>query len=235
VLKLIWEYPSYKAPVEEVAPGQTVAAKTRKALPRIDALAYIAGTDRRPLLVLRECKRCNGTDDALLSRGVVDNEKTFLLARWFHCVKLPVDVMEKDHPFHNLFADENPEHMFLCSADGSVRLSLESERSRVELWGAMTEILKATYATQPDTVVRKMEKTIDEFDRVDQKVTVIERRIDELLETEGTDAKKLKKVREDLAQAQAERDQLFRALDQATVELKLKKASDPAAPPAKGS
>jgi hypothetical protein len=225
VLKLAWEYPSYQEPKQE-GDGRTVAAKQRRALPREDALAYIAGNDPRPLLVLRECKVCNGTDDALLSRGVVDNEKTFLLARWFHCVKLPVDVMQKDHPFHNLFADQNPEHMFLCSADGSVRVPMESERSRVELWNAMATVLKATYAKEPEDTVKTMAKTIDAFDTVDQKADTIEQKIEQILETEGPDSKKLKKLRDELASVQKERDELFRTIDQATAELKLKKLAD---------
>jgi hypothetical protein len=215
----------YEAP-EIVADGPTFSAQQRKALPAAEALAYIAKTDRRPLLVLRECKVCNGTDDALLSRGNVDNEKTFLLSRWFHCVKLPVGVLEKDHPFHALFRDTDPEHMFLCAADGSERISLESERSRSELWGAMTKVLAATYAKEADPEVRKMEKAIDRFDVIDAAITGLEQRKDEILEEEGPDSRKLKKLEAELLEARKERDGLFRAIDQATVELKLKKTAD---------
>lgn len=234
MLKLGWEYPVYEPPKNDKE-GRTVAAVAQRALTREAALAYIAGKDPRPLLVLRECKVCNGTDDALLSRGNVDNEKTFLLSRWFHCVKLPVSVMEKNHPFHNLFADENPEHMFLSSADGVTRVPFESERSRVELWNAMTTVLKATYAKEPEGMVRKMERTIDSFDEVDRKIDDAERRIDQLLETEGPDSRKLKKVREDLDVLKKERAELFSAIDQATAELKLKSTSDKADPNPKKS
>ncbi|MCC7014503.1 MAG: hypothetical protein IT454_18225 [Planctomycetes bacterium] len=223
LLKLTWEYPVYTAPKEDRA-GQTVAAKQQKALPREQALAFIAGKDPRPLLVLRECKTCNGTDDALLSRGNVDNERTFLLSRWFHCVKLPVDVLQPEHPFHNLFDSKDPEHMFIGTADGALHLALESERSRVELWDTMMTVLKASYAAQAESLVRKMEKTIDEFDRVDDRLDALEQEVDKILETEGPDSRKLKKVKDELAAAQKQRDTLFRAIDQATAELKLKKA-----------
>lgn len=224
LLKLAWEYPVYSPPKEDHA-GRTVAVKQRVALPAADALAYIAGKDPRPLLVLRECKVCNGTDDALLSRGNVDNERTFLLSRWFHCVKLPVDVLQKDHPFHSLFADSNPEHMFMSAADGTARIALESERSRVELWESMVRVLKATYAKDPEDGVRKMERTIDNLDMVDQRITALEQKIEDELETDGPDSKKLKKVQAELAAAQRERAQLFGALDQASAELKLKPAA----------
>ncbi len=176
------------------------------------------------MLVLRECKTCNGTDDALLSRGKVDNERTFLLSRWFHCVKLPVDVLEKDHPFHNLFDDKDPEHMFLGTADGSVRKALESERSRVELWDTMTAVLRASYTKEPEPTVKKMQKLIDEFDRVDTQFLAAEKRIDDLLESEGPDSKKLKKAKDELEAARKQKDEVFRSLDQATAELKLRKA-----------
>jgi len=173
--------------------------------------------------VLRECKTCNGTDDALLSRGKVDNERTFLLSRWFHCVKLPVDVLEKDHPFHNLFDEKDPEHMFLGTADGSVRRALESERSRVELWDAMTAVLRGSYQKEPESTVKKMQKLIDEFDRADVQLLSLEQRIDTLLESEGPDSKKLKKAKEELESARKQREEVFRSLDQATAELKLRK------------
>jgi hypothetical protein len=236
LLKLTWDYPVYKEP-EQKSEG-TVAAKMRRALSREDALAYIAGKDPRPLLVLRECKTCNGTDDALLSRGNVDNERTFLLSRWFHCVKLPVDVLQKDHPFHNLFDDSDPEHMFLGTADGSMHLALESERSRVELWDTMMTVLKASYTREPEVTVKRMVKVIDDFDRVDERIVALEQKIDGILETDGPESKKLKKIHDELAAAQKERTELFRAIDLATAELKLKKAKEAAestvTAPAKG-
>ena len=80
----------------------TVARPLRHALSSETVFRTLAGTDPRPLLVLRECAFCNGTDDALLSKGA-DNERTFLLSTWFHCVKLPVDVLKPDHPYYELF------------------------------------------------------------------------------------------------------------------------------------
>jgi hypothetical protein len=224
LFKLAWEYPVYTAPVRDDS-GGTVARSVRSALSAKDALAYLAGKDPRPLLVLRECTVCNGTDDALLSRGNVDNERTFLLSRWFHCVKLPVDVTTDDHPFRGLFDAADPEHMFLSSVDGSVKIPLESERSRVELWGAMQSVLAATYAHGPEAEVKKLQRTIDEIDLVDKRVSAAERRIDVLLETDGPDSPKLKKAKAELEAAQKQRDELVASIDRTTAELKLKPAA----------
>jgi hypothetical protein len=223
VLKLVWEYPVYTPPKSDDA-GPTVAPKRRAALSEIDAFAYIAGKDPRPLLVLRECKNCNGTDDALLSRGNEDNERTFLLSRWFHCVKLPVDVLQADHPFHSLFPGDDPEHMFFCAADGTGRIPMESERSRVELWGSMMQVLKANYAKDPEESMRKMERVIDEFDELDQRITALEQKIDGVVETDGPESHKLKKLQSELEAAKHDRGECFSAIDAASAELKLKKA-----------
>ena len=224
-LKLDWQYPVYEE-TGEADDGRTVAKRANKALPVEAALAFLAGDDPRPLLVLRECKFCNGTDDALLSRGQIDNEKTFLLARWFHCVKLPVAVLEEDNPFHNLFlpADDAP-HMFLVAADGSSRVNMESERSRAELWDSMVTVLKATYEKNPDGSLRTMAKTIDRFDVVDEEIASLEVRVEEILEKDGPRSRKLKKVQDALTKATKEREQLLQDMQEATEKLKLKKVA----------
>jgi hypothetical protein len=219
---MVWDYPVYEPPKQDKE-GRTVAKVARQALPADKALAFIAGDDPRPLLVLRECKVCNGTDDALLSRGNIDNEKTFLLSRWFHCVKLPVDVLEKDHPFYELFDHEDPEHMFMSARDGANKLPMESERSRAELWDNMMEVLAANYEEEPASQVKQMAKLIDRFDVVDTEIFDLEADVDQVLEKKGPGDKKLKKLNRKLEDAREERQDLFKAIDQATAELKLKR------------
>jgi len=224
LLKLDWDYPvAATSPRPDAGQERTVARRQSVALDAKEALALLAGDDPRPLLVLRECKVCNGTDDALLSRGEVDNEKTFLLARWFHCVKLPVDVLQEDHPFHNLFLPANDApHLFLCAPDGSERIVLESERSRTELWGAMTKVLESQYKGGPDGKLREMAKTIDRLDLIDTEVFQLEKEIDATLEQSRTDGRQLKKLQSKLDAAKEERDELLAAIDEATQSLKLK-------------
>jgi hypothetical protein len=233
-MKLDWDYAVYKPPVER-ASGTTIAPTVRHALSYDEALRYIAGKDPRPLLVLRECMNCNGTDDALLGRDNGDNERTFLLSRWFHCVKLPVDVLQDDHPFHSLFAGDDPEHMFFCAVDGSSRVPFESQRSRSELWDMLTRVLKASYASDPELQVHHLEKTIEAFDRIDSRIGELERRVDALVESEGAASKKLAKVKGELDDAKHERAVLFADVDRTTAELKLRAASAAGAAAPKGS
>ncbi|MEM9378741.1 MAG: hypothetical protein AAGB93_02250 [Planctomycetota bacterium] len=192
----------------------------RRALSREAALKVIAGDDPRPLLVLRECRVCNGTDEALL-KGGVDNEKTFLLARWFHCVKLPVDVMEEDHPFHNLFTLEQPEHLFVSSVDGENHDTLESDTSRVELWDSMKGVIKDEYKGKADSSLKKIAKTLDKLDFVDERLLEAKASRDAILEKEGPKSRKLGKVDKQIAKYEAEAEKLHATIAKASaLELK---------------
>ena len=221
-LRIDWQYPVYSEPEPELREGQTVARQARRALSREQAFAYIAGEDPRPLLVLRECLVCNGTDDALLKTGA-DNEKTFLLSRWYHCVKLPPDVMEENHPFHELFVQEETEHLFVASADGSNHRALESQTSRVELWESMSTLLGLEYQKRPKTSLKRIAMLLDKLDVVDRRAIDLERKRDELLEKEGPRGKKARKAQEQVAKIQAERDKVEKEIaKESGLELKRK-------------
>ena len=84
ILDVAWDFAV--APVAKKS-VHTSSPHARK-LNRAEALAVITGDDKRPLLVLRECISCRGSDKALFIRRL-NNEKTKLLLNWFHCVKLP--------------------------------------------------------------------------------------------------------------------------------------------------
>lgn len=187
-----WDYPVYDPGAGEVTEG-TSSRAARKALSREEAIRYIAGDDPRPLLVLRECKVCNGTDEALL-KGGIDNEKTFLMSAWFHCVKLPVDVMEENHPFHNLFVEKKPEHLFVCSVDGSEHEPLQSQTSRTELWESMRDAIAREYKDKPDRPLKTITALLDKLDDADRRVRELTERRDEILEEDGPDSRKLPKL-----------------------------------------
>jgi len=192
LLKMQWDFAVY-TPTEERSDGTAVKAK-REALPVEDAFRSIAGTDPRPLLVLRECQVCNKTDDALLKPGA-DNERTILLSKWFHCVKLPVDVIVPDQPFNALFPTNDAEHLFVCAADGSSRIPLESDTSRTELWTAMTKVLAATYVRDPSSALKQIRRAHDEIDAIDRKLEDLEKKRDELAEEAGKmDKSKMKSL-----------------------------------------
>ena len=208
--------------------GDTYVVPKREALTREAALVELAAKDPRPMLVLRECAVCNKTDDALLKPSV-DNEKTLFLARWFHCVKLPVDVLSPDHPFHALFPGKGSEHLFVCAADGSGKVPLESDTSRVELWSAMDRVAAAAYGRSPLAAYQALQKSLERLDEIDARIAELEAREAELLEKPGVPRAKLAKAAGDLAKSRKQRDELRAEVERAT------RPALAAAPPAPAS
>ncbi|MBK8099371.1 MAG: hypothetical protein IPK26_19865, partial [Planctomycetes bacterium] len=146
---------------------------------REEAFEVIAGDDRRPMLVLRECMSCQGSDIALLSREFA-NERTILLTNWFHCVKLPQNVSQADHPFHNLFPAHS--HLFLALADGKQQIDFDGKQSQKQLWKVMSEMLVASYERNPEDAVSQMIKLLAQFDIVDEKEARLMKELDVELE-----------------------------------------------------
>src|SRR5262245_1419119 len=204
-LEIKWDHPVLPKPEED--PERTVAIPPRRALPFEEALAVIRGNDSRPLLVLRECARCSGTEDALLTR-MEDNERTYLMSRWFHCAKLPPAVLEPDHPFHELFPGEKPAHLFLSRADGSLRHDLAGVHSQGELWGAMKDLLATEYRDDPERALVKLSMILDGFDELVSRILALERRIERTVEEQGEDGKDLPRLRRQLAELCVKRDEM---------------------------
>ncbi|MFT7516448.1 MAG: hypothetical protein ACI84O_000229 [Myxococcota bacterium] len=203
IMKLKWDFPThdiYKR-AEAKGPNATIAAKVEAALPETEAYYTIAGNDRRPLLVLRECKSCNGTDDALLS-SYENNESTMIITRWFHCVKLPTDILNDTHPFNALFDGDHPPHLFVSAWDGSGPIALRGDLSRSELLGNMYATLKSEYKNDAKKAVKEIVKIMYVYDMLDEKIQRLEITIDDELEKRGAKSKKLKKYRAQLAEAQ---------------------------------
>lgn len=227
LLEMDWNYPVYKA-AEDARTTGTVARAPRAALSREDALKFIAGSDPRPLLVLRECTVCNKTDDALL-KGGNDNERTLILARWFHCVKLPVDVVEEDHPFNALFPTNEAEHLFLSMPDGSEKIPLESEGSRTELWGSMSRILATAYEKDPSSTYLALIKHFDKLDVLEAKVLDLEARRSVETESPRPDRKKVQQIERETESVKAEIASERAAIERLrTVPFKSKSAAVPA-------
>ncbi|HJM39503.1 MAG TPA: hypothetical protein QGG59_05250 [Planctomycetota bacterium] len=208
LLKMNWDYPVYFSEAEkalEESTDETVAQYVRTSLPREESFDWVAGDDPRPLLILRECLFCNGTDYALLNRKS-DNEKTLLLSQWFHCVKLPNDVLAEDHPFRNLFDGKKPPHLFMCSPDGSNMLVLNGEQSRSELWSKMIATLKLEYREDPEKAVKSITKLLAEYDHLDSMEDWRIEQLENLIEKDGPKSRKVKKLQKQIAKLKKDKE-----------------------------
>lgn len=205
-----WTYPVYVSEEEkaiEASTAETVGQLVRRALPREESFAWISGDDRRPLMVLRECKTCNGTDYALLNRSE-DNEKTLLYSRWFNCVKLPEDVLEEDHPFRNLFPDKKIPHLFMASPDGSNFIPLDGQQSRSELWDGMETLLKVEYKKDAKKATREMMKLLVQYDHLDSMEEWRTQQLEALLEKDGPKSSKVKKIKKQIDKLRTDKEKV---------------------------
>ncbi|MSR63385.1 MAG: hypothetical protein EXS08_13160 [Planctomycetes bacterium] len=212
-LAIEWRHPSYTAEVQ-AGSGGTVALPQRKALSVTEAMAAITAGDRRPVLVLRECLKCSGTEDALMS-SKEDNERTYLYARWFHCIKLSPDVLEADHPFHALFADEKPSHLFIANPDGSARHDLLGEHSRRELWGTMEAAIEANYVDSPSAAFSKLGRALDDLDEIDRALSGLETRYELMLGEGKSDTPAAKKLQKEIEEHRARRAETLKQIEAA--------------------
>ena len=207
LLEIDWDYPVYD-PRTEAEPGRTAAEFVQTALPFEKAYAIVAGDDPRPLLVVRECLLCVGTDAALLVDGE-DNEKTQLLSRWFHCVKLPPAVADPNHPFHALFPEgDDWGHLFLARRDGSERVDLGGSTSRTKLWRAMGKMIRKEYKGNPDKAVQKLFSVLTKFDLVDDELARLELQLDQMIRERGPEDSRVQKLDRKRAEIQTERAEL---------------------------
>lgn len=216
--------------------GQTVAKQVERALPLEQAFQLVTDGDPRPLLILRECELCKGTDHAILSRSL-DNEQTVLLTHWFRCVKLPPNVLKDDHPFFNLFKREKQgdriPHLFFCDPDGQHRMELPGDQGQSDLWETMFGYLERCYHEDAKAAIKELRQLLSQYDKLDAEEQLIRGRIDKEIERNGPKSDKLGKFDRQLAKLQKERDKLV-AQERELRDLALK-AGKPAAAPAESA
>lgn len=208
-LEIDWNYPVYAPDLEEqaVEEGRTTSGRARVALPRERAIYEVRSDSRKPLLVVRECGFCKGTDDALLSRRL-NNEKTLLLTKWFHCVKLPNHVLEAEHPFRNLFEGEKPPHLFLCRWDGSGVVTMDGQQTQSDLWDAMEELIGLEYEEDVGKAVKGLLRCLDAYDSIDSRETEIRQRLEATLDEDGPRSPKVRKLQAKLERLAKEREEV---------------------------
>ncbi len=219
---------------DHVKAGQTVSAGVERALARETAFLKISEKNRKPLLVLRECNWCKGTEHALFSR-TLNNEKTMLLAQWFHCVKLPPNVLRKNHPFRKVFEGDKPPHVFISLYDGSDVIAFDGRQTQTTLWKGMARLINIAYEKKPQPAIRAMLKYLSRFDMLDAREKELRGFIEKEREKSGPRSSKVKKLRKQLAKIQTDKAKTMK-MAKAVCDLKLKvvKAKD-AAPKARKS
>lgn len=201
--RLTWDW-DYAKVVQAVAAGETVARSRSHALPFDEAVQKIADGDPRPLLVMRECFLCGSDEESDIGRKLL-NEKTVILARWFHCVRVSDAVRAPNHPLHNLFTGERSPHLVLCARDGSGLTPVFGEEPLSAVWQKMRGLLEGAYEGDIHAATDTLLQTLSRFDYVDAMEAEVASRLDAVERSAGHDIAKVARMREQLAALALER------------------------------
>lgn len=197
------------------------------ALPREVAFARINGKgNRKPLLVMRECTKCKGTDHAVFDRKL-NNEKTLLLAKWFYCVKLPPRVVEMKHPFRKVFTEHKPAHVFLSTWDGKDVVAFDGNQSQTLLQKKMIELIELAYEKKPEPAIKAMLRFLSDFDNHDSMLSDYKDRLQQELLRPKPRKSRIKKLEQRIAMTEKKKAKAMQRA-KAVCDLKLKVEKTPA-------
>lgn len=185
LLAIEWDYASVLDPKQQTGP--TSSEGRMQSLPREAALAKLTAKDGRPLLILRECEGCAGTEVALLDRRM-NSERTQLLAQFFHCVKFKPNVLAEQHPYRQLFEVEHPAHVVLLSADGKTSIAYDGTQAQNELWKGMYSMLKSEYKRPAEAAANQLSNLMNEYDVLDLEAKALKEALERELERDGADS-----------------------------------------------
>ncbi len=202
-LKVDWQHP--------VPPARkTEGTQAAGPMPLDDVLALLWENDPRPLLVLRECGDCKGSDDALLSRSL-KNDKTLLLTKWFRTVRVPQHVVDPAHPFYRLFQslsnDTGTPHVFLLAHPGAEAVCFNGAQTQTQLWKGLADVLAVRYAKDANKAVKEWLAVLDTFDTIDARRFQLQEQLNEVRASEGPDSARAKKLAESLGKLKEEHDE----------------------------
>ncbi|MFN3243143.1 MAG: hypothetical protein ACE37K_16705 [Planctomycetota bacterium] len=209
-LKVDWLHPV--PPKAEAGEGTRAAGP----LPLNAALKILwENDDGRPLLVLRECTKCEGTDAALLSRSL-KNDKTMLLTKWFRTVRLPAHITEYGHPFHMVFRgyrtfDKGWPHFFLLADKDSRPVVFDGKQTQSKLWKGMYDVLEERYAKNPEKAVKKWLSLLDRYDALDARRVQLREELLKVRAEKGPDSSKAKKLAKKLAEIEKDKEKVAAA------------------------
>ena len=211
-----WTFPVWK-PETPMAdpnnPNATVITEVRRALPRAKAFELVSEGDRRPLLIMRECAGCAGSDEALIDRSL-ESDTTVLLSHWFRCIKIPMHVLEGDHPLHNLFEGHDPmPHMMFGNPDGSDLVPLGPGQKQSDLWKIMYGKLDTAYEGDPSKTIKKLQKILTQYDTIDNLEDTVKRRLEREIEKRGPKSPQVRKLEGKIDELAIKRDNLKEELE----------------------
>lgn len=170
-----------------------------------EAIKHLRKDDPRPLLILRDCEGCANKEGDLLKRSL-DDERFILGTGWFHCVKLPHEVIEEDNALSALFTGSIPAHIVVATWDAETIVPI-NRASAKEMWDGMEKVLKKDYKKNAGKAMKGLQRMLVDFDKIDGRMAELETQL-AAKEANGQEAR-ANKVRNELAELEQERAKLF--------------------------
>jgi len=192
-LQILWE----RAPDESFAGVVTLA----------DAIEFMARrSGGKPVLINRETEQ-RDAKVAKLYQEALASERFSLASRWFHCVKVGDEVLDEQHPLHQLFAGRNPSALVMLSPDGKKQLSFLGTTQQLVKWTPIASLLEASYKKDPTTAVKGLEKLLCTFDMIDGKQTELNAQLERA--QKKPDENKIAAIKQKLADGGQALEQAF--------------------------
>jgi len=138
--------------------------------------------------------------DDLIDRSL-GNELVQLASGWFHCVKLPEAVYEKNHPFHALFAGKNPPRIVLAGADGKRVEALGSVQQKLD-WRDVMGVLAKHYQKSAEQAVKSLQRVLMDYDKLDAEREEVAAQLKRA--EDAKNARKIEKAKARIAELDAE-------------------------------
>jgi len=166
----------------------------------------VTAEDGRPLMILRRSKTPDKKIDKLLAEAL-KSERFQLASKWFQTVELDDAVLEKDHPYHLLFAGKRPAALLLASPDGKRIVRFLGTKSQKVNWSDVSSVLTTSYKGNPTKAVKGLERLLSKFDALDNRRKELNAQIERY--NEKKDTAKLKSLNAKLAKQEKEREQVL--------------------------
>ena len=212
----------------EWSPGLAPTHGEQKELPVKEALHILSDNDERPLLIQRDCAGCERDDHDLVLREL-ENERTILMGRWFHAVRVDDDVLAEKHPFHGLFEGKTPPHLVAATLDGATVSAVAARANSEQVGKTLAGVLRKAYRKDPASAVKSLVMLLDDFDRVDRRLKELDEQLGAARREKGVDSREVADLEAKRKEIDAERAALLEKGKQLD-DLGLKVAPEPPAP-----
>lgn len=140
------------------------------------------------------------TDDArdksrmnIVQSTVLMDERVATAAKFFNCVRMNGDSLEKDHALYSELKGKNLPRMVVLTSSGKKVGSIEGKVSPSRLYGMMKKSAEKEYSVRLDTLVKRHRDLLNQIDKLDGRKKVLASKEQRSEGRENSDIRKLRR------------------------------------------